>query len=108
MLHITVFIMKTTKNSWLSSKNISWKKDMLKSELLTCLSTFKRQYQSNKINKITESYGHKILRLPLLPLLNSFENFWNQVKGYVDSRNGSFKIVQKLTQRAFENFTVKN
>ena len=54
---------------------------MLKAELLTIVSSVKKQYQTFKIDTIDEKYGHKILRLPLYHCeLNPIEQAW-RLKG---------------------------
>lgn len=102
---------KADIQTWLSSKNISWDADMLKTELLAILSSVRKQYESYRIDEIAEKQGHTILRLPPYHCeLNPIEKVWAQVKGYVASENRTFKAdeVRNLTKDAFERVSPQN
>ena len=72
---------KTDIQTWLDSKNIEWKKDMLKVELLEIISSVRKNYEMYKIDTLAAQHGHTILRLPPYHCeLNPIENVCSQVK----------------------------
>lgn len=78
---------------WLMAKNIAFEKDMLKRELLKIVKEHKHIYDLYVIDEMAKQKNKKVLRLPPYHCeLNPIELIWAQVKGYVASKNTSFKL----------------
>lgn len=108
MFCISVLIISTSQSHWKKIqewllKNIPWPKDMLKSELLTSLSSVKKEFEayinsSKLLNDIAIKfwdYSHITLNWILLCLSGI------KLKGCISLRNLSFEIdkVEKLMQK---------
>lgn len=96
---------------WLRTKGIPADNEMLKMDLLTCVSEIKWQYDVNKIDELASASGHVVLRLPPYHCeLNPIEMVWAQVKHYVKMNNTTFKVrdMEELITQGYSNITLDN
>ncbi len=93
---------------WLSSNEIPWTKDMLKSELFELCSRLATKPEF-LIDKIAHKHGHTILRTPPYhPELQPIETCWAIVKNHVAQHNDcTMKKVQILLEEGFMKVTTK-
>ena len=93
---------------WLSSNEIPWTEDMLKSELFDLCTRFsaKPEYL---IDRIARKEGHSILRTPPYhPELQPIETCWAVVKNHVAQHNDcTMKKVLVLLEEGFSKATEK-
>lgn len=84
---------KAVIKQWLNSKNIPFQDDTLKAELLVLVNEQKKKYNAHIIDEIAAANGKTVLRLPPYHCeLNPIELIWAQIKGYVASKNTTFKF----------------
>ena len=87
---------------WLDNNEITYKKDLLKAELVEILNK-KAPSPIFEIDEIAEKYGHKILRTPPYhPELQPIEICWGVVKNHV-ARNCDFSM-KNLTEQLDAGF----
>ncbi len=96
---------KTTKQQmrdWLSKNDYPWTKDMLKAELLVFCKRLAPKPEF-KLDKLSESYGHTILRTPQYhPELQPIETCWGVAKNYLaDNCDFTMSNLKKLMPKAF-------
>lgn len=96
---------------WLQEKQLPATSDMLKRDLLACVSQVKPQYDKNRIDELAKEGGHEVLRLPPYHCeLNPIELVWAQIKHHVKMNNTTFKVkdTEELIQRAYSTVTIDN
>lgn len=96
---------------WLNSKGIRTDNEMLKMDLLACVSQIKSQYDVNKIDELASASGHVVLRLPPYHCeLNPIEMVWAQLKHYIKMNNTTFKVkdMEELITQGYRNITLDN
>lgn len=96
---------------WLTEKNIPLHNDMLKRDLLACVSEVRSQYDKNIIDEFALNKGHDVLRLPPYHCeLNPIEMVWAQVKHYIKMHNTTFKQrdIGQLIVEGYQNVTINN
>ncbi|GJQ74188.1 hypothetical protein Trydic_g19101 [Trypoxylus dichotomus] len=96
---------------WLNEKQIQISTDMLKRDLLYCVSQIKPQYDKSRIDEFAKEKGHEVLRLPPYHCeLNPIEMVWAQLKNYVRMNNTTFKVkdMEQLIRRAYSTVTTNN
>ncbi|XP_055910656.1 uncharacterized protein LOC129945019 [Eupeodes corollae] len=79
---------------------------MVKAELLSIVKHHKTRYETYVVDDMAQAAGHEVLRLPPYHCeLNPIELVWAQVKGFVASRNKSFKMTELkgLFESAIQN-----
>ncbi|XP_054259724.1 uncharacterized protein LOC128984429 [Macrosteles quadrilineatus] len=99
---------KQEMRNWLDKMNIAYTNDMLKPTLYALICRNKPAYKKYEIDEILSKHNHTCLRLPPYhPDLNPIENIWAIVKGWVASRNTTYKIadVKKLCEDKFGSMT---
>ncbi|XP_042144476.1 uncharacterized protein LOC115328335 [Ixodes scapularis] len=106
--------LKKDVQGWLTLHGVSWDSTMLKVELLNLVKMEKvrrPELEKCRVDAIAEQRGHVVLRLPPYHCeLNPIELVWSQVKGYIASRNVTFKLadVEALTPVALQQVTAEN
>lgn len=84
---------KAEIQSWLSSKNIAFDKNLLKPQLLALVDSEKHKYKGHIIDEMAKSCNKTVLRLPPYHCeLNPIELIWAQIKNYVACHNTTFKF----------------
>ncbi|XP_045540813.1 uncharacterized protein LOC123722588 [Papilio machaon] len=84
---------KADMQTWLCQKGIEFEETKLKPELYNLIKLNKEQFKKFNIDAILNDAGLSILRLPPYhPDLNPKEMAWTQIKGYVASKNVSWKF----------------
>ncbi|GAB6021802.1 hypothetical protein CHUAL_014138 [Chamberlinius hualienensis] len=106
----TTLTRKTDIRDWLTAKQVLWKPDMIKVELLALVNSVKHKYAKYQIDDIAEAAGHTVLRLPPYHCdLNPIEMVWSQVKGFIGYNSAKFKLadVENQIEKALEDITPK-
>lgn len=94
--------------NWLESKNISFEPTEVRAELLKKVREHKHLYQAYVVDELAKVHGVSVVRLPPYHCeLNPIELVWAQIKGYVASKNKTFKLneVKELLPQAMATIT---
>lgn len=99
---------KKKMHDWLVEKGIDYDKSLTRPRLYEIISQNKDKTKKYAVDEMAKSMGFTVLRLPPYHCeLNPIEMVWAQVKGYVKSRNTTFKVkdVEELTKESIVNVT---
>lgn len=102
---------KCEMQTWLKEKQIPFDERMVKPTLYEIIKLHKPQFKSYEIDKLAESMGHTIVRLPPYHCeFNPIELIWAQVKDYVRKNNTKFCMshVKSVFEKAISLVTVQN
>lgn len=95
--------MKADMAKWLTERGISFSQDLRKPELYNVVKLHKPPIPTYVIDSKAASMGYKVIRLPPYHChYNPIEMVWGHMKGYVKTRNSTFKLkdVEKLFYEA--------
>lgn len=109
--NVTSASLKSDMTTWLRERSIAFNESLTKVELYKIIQDNKSRFPPvYKLDKLLESHGHKVLRLPPYhPELNPIEKIWASVKNWVASRNTTFTMadVEALTRQRFAELPIE-
>ncbi|XP_029671493.1 uncharacterized protein LOC115240469 [Formica exsecta] len=96
---------------WLENKGNEISESMVKVELLQIVAQQKNKFDKYVVDEMAKEDNKTILRLPPYHCeLNPIEIVWSMVKGYVKSKNNTFKIqdVKLLLEQGVDRVTAEH
>ncbi|XP_057658469.1 uncharacterized protein LOC130895263 [Diorhabda carinulata] len=89
----TTLTKKAEMQSWLSERNISFNKTMLKSELYAVIKNYKPKHKRYEIDQLFLAANHNLVRLPQYhPDLNHIKSVRAELKDYATLRRFFHRI----------------
>ena len=102
---------KHEMQEWLREKKIPFDERMVKPTLYEIIKLHKPQFKSYEIDKLAETFGHTVIRLPPYHCeFNPIELIWAQVKDYIRKNNTKFCMshVRNVFEKAIDSVSVQN